>query len=149
MACIEGEVLIRRPIEEVFDFVADERTEPTYNRNMAVAEKITDGPIGVGTRFRATVRARSRALSMYIEYTGFDRPRLIASTTRTGMADFTGTLTFIPTTEGTRLRWSWNAWPKRAGRLLAPLFTLVGARQERRTWTELRDHLEAANVEAP
>ena len=34
MAQIQGEVFIRRPVEEVFDFVADERNEPTYNRNM-------------------------------------------------------------------------------------------------------------------
>lgn len=38
MAHIEGEVLIRRPVDEVFDFVAGERTEPTYNRNMSVSE---------------------------------------------------------------------------------------------------------------
>ena len=138
-------MLIRRPVEEVFDFVADERTEPTYNRNMAVSEKITDGPIGVGSQFRATIRSRPRPLSMDIEYTGFDRRRLIASTTRMATADFTGTLTFTPTQEGTRLRWSWDARPKRAGRLLAPLFTQLGARQERRMWTALRDHLEATN----
>lgn len=66
MAHIEGEVLIRRRIGEVFDFVADERTEPTYNRNMAVSEKVTAGPIGVGTRFRATIRSRPRPLRMDI-----------------------------------------------------------------------------------
>ena len=31
MAHIQGEVRIRRPVEDVFDFVADERSEPTYN----------------------------------------------------------------------------------------------------------------------
>ena len=144
MAHIEGEVLIRRPVEEVFDFVADERTEPTYNRNMQGSEKVTEGPIGVGTRFRATIRSRSRPMRMDIEYTGFDRPHLIASATRMSSADFTGTLTFTPTPAGTRLRWSWDARPKGAARLLAPLFTSIGARQERRMWTTLRDHLESA-----
>ncbi len=148
MAHIEGEVLIRRPVEEVFDFVADERTEPTYNRNMAVSEKATDGPIGVGTRFRATIRSRPRPLHMDIEYTGFDRPHLIASTTHMATADFTGTLTFTPTPAGTRLRWSWDARPKGAARLLAPLFTRIGARQERRMWTALRDNLETASRDA-
>ena len=38
MARIQGEVLIRRPVEEVFDFVADERNEPTYNPNMLAAD---------------------------------------------------------------------------------------------------------------
>ena len=145
MAHIEGEVIIRRPVEEVFDFVADQTTEPTYNRNMASSEKVTAGPIGVGTRFRATIRSRPRPLRMDIEYTGFDRPRQIASTTRMTTADFTGTLTFTPTPAGTRLAWSWEAKPKGAARLLAPLFTWVGGRQERRMWTALRDHLEAGS----
>lgn len=150
MAHIEGEVLIRRPVEEVFDFVADERTEPTYNRNMLGSEKVTDGPIGVGTRFRATIRSRRRPLRMDIEYNGFDRPHRIASTTRMAAADFSGTLTFTPIPAGTRLRWSWDARPKGAVRLLAPVFVPIGARQERRMWTALRDHLEAASQpEAP
>ena len=143
VAHIEGEVLIRRPVEEVFDFVADQRTEPTYNSNMQASEKITEGPIDVGTRFRATIRAGRRLLPMDIEYTGLDRPHRIASTTHMSTADFSGSLTFTPTPDGTRLRWSWQTRPKGAVRLLAPVLTLIGARQERRMWTTLRDHLEA------
>ncbi|TKJ32321.1 SRPBCC family protein [Blastococcus sp. CCUG 61487] len=143
MAHIEGEVLIRRPVEEVFDFVADNRNEPTYNRNMAVSKKTTDGPIGVGTRFRATMRSRPRPLQMEVTYTGFDRPHQIASNTRMSAADFSGTLTFTPTPAGTRLRWSWEARPKGVMRLLAPVLIPIGARQERQMWINLRDHLEA------
>jgi len=143
VARIQGDVLIRRPIEEVFDFVADERNEPTYNRNMLVSEKVTEGPIGVGTRFRATIRSGRRPIGMQVEYTAFDRPHLLASTSRMAAADFSGTLTFTPTPAGTRLRWSWRARPKGATRLLAPVFAPLGARQERRMWALLRDHLEA------
>ena len=146
MSRVQGEVLIRRPVEEVFDFVADERNEPTHNPDMVTAEMITDGTIGVGTRFTATVRAGRRPLGMQIEYTAFDRPQRLASTSRMATADFTGTLTFTPSTGGTRLRWSWQARPKGALRLLAPVLGPIGARQERRTWTRLRDHLEAANA---
>ena len=52
MARVEGEIIIYRPVEEVFDFVADERNEPRYNPRMLDAEQISEGPIGVGTRFR-------------------------------------------------------------------------------------------------
>ncbi|HEX3199507.1 MAG TPA: hypothetical protein VHR39_18330 [Propionibacteriaceae bacterium] len=31
MARVSGEILIERLIEEVFDFVADQRNEPIYN----------------------------------------------------------------------------------------------------------------------
>ena len=143
MSHIQGEVIIRRPVDEVFDFVADERNEPTYNPNMLVSEKVTAGPIGNGTRFRATIRSVGRPVGMQIEYTAFHPPHLIASTSRMSAADFSGTLTFDPTPAGTRLGWSWQARPKGAMRLLAPIFGPIGARQERRLWRSLRDHLEA------
>ena len=31
MAHLDGQILIHRPVDEVFDFVADERNEPRYN----------------------------------------------------------------------------------------------------------------------
>jgi hypothetical protein len=34
MTRIEGEVLIRRPVGEILDVVADERTEPPYGVNL-------------------------------------------------------------------------------------------------------------------
>jgi hypothetical protein len=69
MANVSGEILIERPVEEVFDFVADQRNEPIYNPRMLQSEKITDGPIGVGTRFRATARSGRRGVEMLIEVT--------------------------------------------------------------------------------
>ena len=36
---VEGEIIIKRPPEEVFDFVADERNEPRYNPHMRRAER--------------------------------------------------------------------------------------------------------------
>jgi hypothetical protein len=48
MASVSGAILINRPVELVFDHVADQRNEPIYNPRMLRSEKITDGPIGVG-----------------------------------------------------------------------------------------------------
>ena len=53
MAKIDGEILIGRSAEEVFDFVADSRNEPSFNLAMTGVELLTPLPIGVGTRFRA------------------------------------------------------------------------------------------------
>ena len=57
---IEGEILIARPVGEVFDFVADERNEPLYNPQLTAAEKITAGPVGAGTQYRATTTTMGR-----------------------------------------------------------------------------------------
>jgi uncharacterized membrane protein len=59
---IDGEIVIKRPVEEVFDFAVDVRNEPRYNPHMRRAEQITDGPIGVGTRFRAEISSMGRTV---------------------------------------------------------------------------------------
>jgi hypothetical protein len=58
MARIEGEILIDRPVDVVFDYVADQSNEPQYNPQMVRAEKITAGPVREGTRFRSAVASR-------------------------------------------------------------------------------------------
>ena len=144
MTRITGEIVIDAPADVVFDFVADQRNEPAYNPHMVRSAKVTPGPVGKGTQFRSAVRYRGRLAEMAIEYTGFQRPSRLASTTRMAQAEFSGTLTFEPAGAGTRLRWSWDArftWPLR---LLAPVLARVGGRQERATWAGLKRYLESS-----
>jgi hypothetical protein len=142
MAEIEGEILIGRPVEEVFDFVADQRNEPHYNPRMVRAAKVTGGPVGKGTVFRSAAKSMGRTAEMSIELTEFDRPVRLASHTIMRQADMVGTLTFEPAPPGTRMRWSWRVQPKGAVRLLAPLITWVGRRQEQAIWTSMKRFLE-------
>ena len=72
MARIDGEIVIGRPVDVVFDYVADQRNEPQYNPQMVRAEKITAGPVGKGTRFRSAVTSMGRTAEMLIECTGYD-----------------------------------------------------------------------------
>jgi carbon monoxide dehydrogenase subunit G len=142
MVRIEGEILINRPTEEVFDFVADERNEPHYNPHMRHAERISDGPIGLGTRFRAEIVSMGRTVEMIIEFTGYDRPRRLASSTHMSSMDTHGGLTFDPVPEGTRMRWTWDVEPRGILRLMRPLVAWMGRRQEQRIWTSLKHLLE-------
>ena len=144
MTKITGEIVIDAPADVVFDFAADQRNEPAYNPHMVRSVKVTSGPVGKGTQFRSAVRSRGRLAEMAIEYTGFQRPSWLASTTTMAQAEFSGTLTFEPAGAGTRLRWSWDvrfAWPLR---LLAPVLARVGGRQERATWAGLKRYLESS-----
>jgi hypothetical protein len=52
-------------------------------------------------------------------------------------------LTFQPDAAGTRMRWSGQVLPKGAYRLLGPVITSMGIRQEQRIWSNLKKHLEA------
>jgi hypothetical protein len=143
---IEGEITIGRPVEVVFDYVADQTNEPLYNPSMVRSEKVTPGPIGTGTRFRSAVRSGGRSAEMLLEYTGHDRPRRLTSTTTMAQARIDNTLTFEPVGAGTRMRWSAQVLPKGRYRLLGPLITWLGVRQEERIWSSLKRLLESSPV---
>jgi uncharacterized protein YndB with AHSA1/START domain len=147
MARIEGEIVINRPVEAVFDFVADERNEPRYNPRMLRAEKLSPGPVGLGSRFRAEMTSRRRPVVMTIENTGYERPRRLASTTYLSTMDIRGTLTFDPAPGGTRMRWAWDVRPRGLLKLLTRVVARIGERQEQAIWTNLKRLLEAQ--EAP
>lgn len=46
MVRIKGEIVLGRPVDVVFDVVADQRNEPSYNTMMTESVKLTDGPDG-------------------------------------------------------------------------------------------------------
>lgn len=50
---INNHVIIQKSQDTVFNFVADMRNELVWNPDAEFMEKITDGPIGIDTRFRA------------------------------------------------------------------------------------------------
>jgi uncharacterized membrane protein len=142
MGHIEGEIVINRPTDVVFDFVADERNEPRFNPQMRRVEQISAGPIGLGTQFRAETLSRGRTVEMVIEFTSFDRPRRLSSATHMSAMEMIGTLTFDPVPGGTRMRWSWNVGPHGLLKLLTPLVVRMGRRQEQTIWASLKRYLE-------
>ena len=106
MARIEGEITVGRPVEVVFDYVADQTNEPQYNPAMVRAEKIGVRPLGVGTKFSSAVRTAGRTVDMVIEVLSYDRPRLLATRTAMKQADIDYILRFEPIPAGTRMQWS-------------------------------------------
>jgi uncharacterized protein YndB with AHSA1/START domain len=148
-ARVEGEIVIRRPVEEVFDYVVDERNEPNFNARMSRVELLTPEPIGVGSRFGIELAMMRRVFDMTVEFTALERPRLLGSASRSlprggkGRPLLTaGSLTFDPVPEGTRMRWSWRVETPAAMSPLAPLVAWTGRRQERRVWGSLKRLLE-------
>ena len=94
MARVVGEIVIYRPVVEVFDFVADERNEPRYKPRLRDVEQISEGSIGSGTRFRTELETMDRTMPMIVEFGGYERPRRLASVTRSSMMGTEGALTF-------------------------------------------------------
>jgi uncharacterized protein YndB with AHSA1/START domain len=146
MVDVHGEITIDRPRDEVFDFVANEENEPRYNPQMRLIEKLTDGPIGVGTCFRAEMAGRGRVVPMTIEFTEVDRPHRLAERVHMEAMDLTGGLTFESVDGATRMRWAWDLSPRGVLRFVSPLVAEMGRRRERKIWTSLKRLLEATRA---
>jgi carbon monoxide dehydrogenase subunit G len=140
MARVKGEMLIDRPVEDVFDFAADTRNEPQFNPAMTGVELLTPLPIGRGTRFRA--RMGRAGMQMLVELTEFDRPYRLGSCTTSSMMQTSGALTFAGVGDGTVMNWDWQVHPKGWMRILGPLVAPLGGRMERRIWTSMKRLLE-------
>jgi hypothetical protein len=148
MAHVSGSIVIERPPGVVFDAVADQRNEPRYNPALLETHLLTEGPIGVGTRFRAVHATGGGSMEMTVELTEFNRPWRIASVTTASWVEIRGGVTFDPAAGGaTLMRWSWDVRPKGCAILMTPLAGVIGRRQERACWEGLKRYLEQGVAE--
>lgn len=72
---VENAVEIARSPEEVFDYCTDMSREPEWNSRTRYVVKITQGPVGLGTRYRAEWIKGNPIL---VEYVRFERPTALA-----------------------------------------------------------------------
>jgi uncharacterized protein YndB with AHSA1/START domain len=97
---VEAEVNIKRSPEDVFDYCSDHTHEPEWNPMMKRIEKITDGPIGVGTRYATEF---VKGPPMVIECVRYERPTTwsLVGDSPTLKAGFGGQV--LPTESGAHL----------------------------------------------
>jgi hypothetical protein len=143
MAHICGEVEIEAPVDEVFDFVADERNEPSYNPRIVRAEKLGDGPVGEGSRFVAQPAGMGSGGAMTVEILEYDRPYRFHNVIRSSYMQVDGTVTFTNQGGGTLLRWDWDMGLTGPMKIFSPVLALIAPRWERRNWVALKRYLES------
>lgn len=143
MICMKGEIVIKQPLEVVFDFVADARNEPLYNPHIHRAEKISVGPIGPGTFFTNETRSMGTTTGWTIEIMAYERPRHLASSIHSSVMNIYGNFMFDSVEGASRMRWSWEIKPHGLFRLAGPWLKRNGQRLEERNWENLKYYLEA------
>jgi uncharacterized protein YndB with AHSA1/START domain len=70
-------VMIDRPIDEVFAFLADGENDTKFSARVLEIAKTTDGPIGVGTVYASTVKDGGVKFKRQFKLTEFDAPTKI------------------------------------------------------------------------
>ena len=119
----EATVKIDRPIEEVFDFLADGQNDPKFSPRVLEIRKTTDGPPGVGTVYASTVKDAGMKTKREFELTEFERPTRIrwAERSKNLITASEGGYDLAPDGDGTRVTIHNVLEGHGPGKLLAPL----------------------------
>ncbi|MFI6004176.1 SRPBCC family protein [Streptomyces sp. NPDC051366] len=73
----EATVEIDRPVAEVFAYLADGRNDPQFSPRVQEITRTPDGPTGVGTVFRSTVKDAGMKTGREFRITGFEPQGLV------------------------------------------------------------------------
>jgi uncharacterized protein YndB with AHSA1/START domain len=97
---VEAAVDIKRSPEDVFDYCSDHTHEPEWNPMMKHIEKLTDGPIGVGTRYATEF---VKGPPMVMQCTRYERPTTWSLTGESRALDARGSFRVSAAPEGAHL----------------------------------------------
>jgi uncharacterized protein YndB with AHSA1/START domain len=126
------ETQISRPVRDVFAYATAPEHLSSWQTNTVSAERVDDGPYGVGSRLREVHRAPGgKELESVVEVVEYARDRVFALEVKEG-TPIHAHMTFDPADGGTRMRFRAHGRLSGAGRLIEPL---VG-RMLRKQFTE-------------
>jgi uncharacterized membrane protein len=124
MITLNDDIVIDRPVEQVFTFVSNLENAPKWQSDLVTSTLDTAGPIGVGSKFREVTKVLGRKVDALCEITEYDYPTKMAfkATSAAGM-DYDGVYIAEPSGADTRLRFTGTVTLKGFLRLLEPLYT--------------------------
>ena len=136
---VEDTKEIARPREEVFDFFSDMINETKWNPNVKTIESTTEGPIGIGTGFKAVYRKQG---SMSFHITEYDRPSHWAMAGTAPGVHFTFTSDMEDAPGGTRVHSRAEFDAKGPMKLLMPVMKNMMKKQMLDSQANLKAYLE-------
>src|SRR5688572_16448794 len=121
MIRVEDSIVIQRPIEEVFAFLADQTNAPHWQSGLLEVRRTTDGPLGIGTKHTAVRKFMGRRLEATNEYVVYEPNKEVTFKGTAGSAEFQHSYLTEHTAEGTKLISRMEMQPKGLFGLAEPL----------------------------
>lgn len=148
MIKVEESIVIKRPIEEVFAFLADQTNAPRWQSGLLEVRRTTDGPLGIGTKHTAVRKFMGRRVEASNEYVVYEPNKEVTFTGTANSADFKHSYITESTAEGTKVTSKMEMESKGLFGLAEPLITPSLRREFVASLGELKDMLESRAVAA-
>jgi len=115
----------RHSPEVAFDFISDFTHASLWDPHTQSVRKLSDGPIGLGTRFMLTARLGPLTLDFPYEIIEYRRPHVVVFAGRTRYFEYLERVTFTPDAGGTSIEWDANMQLHSLLALGNPILSLV------------------------
>jgi uncharacterized protein YndB with AHSA1/START domain len=138
---LQGSVHVAVPAERVFDGWAALERSPEHQQATIERIRLDDGPLAVGSRFRAQDRWPGRTVTFEMEISEYERPSRVAARWEEPM-NGSWLATFTPDSDGTRMEFETTIEPTGLMGVLEPLMRpwarrqLAGGLDSFRRWVE-------------
>jgi uncharacterized membrane protein len=138
MSRIEHEVFFEQPVEDVFRYVGDPEVYPEWQEGFLEAEITSEGPLGVGSTYRAVHEFAGRRIDVENAVTEYEPNECFAFRSVSGNVKVSGDIRLQPTGGGTKLIACFEAQVGGLFRLAEPLAAQIIKRQQRADWEKLK-----------
>ena len=136
---------VDRPPEVIFDYLTDPSKLADWQTSNTSVEQLTDGPPGLGARFRErTEPPVGKEFVQITEFTELDRPRRLRVYIVEAPQPIDGTWTFEADRDGTLVSFTAEGELRGLMRFLEPLVKLLIARRFAAYHRNLRRNVESA-----
>lgn len=146
MIKVEESIVIQRPIEEVFAFVADQTNAPHWQSGLLEVRRTTEGPLGIGTKHTAVRKFMGRRLEATNEYVVYEPNKEVTFKGKAGASDFQHSYLTESTAKGTKVTSRMEMESRGLFGLAEPLITPSLRREFVASMGELKDLLESRAV---
>jgi uncharacterized protein YndB with AHSA1/START domain len=143
MSRVEHEIFFEQPVEEVFPHVGNPEAYPHWQDGFLQAEITSEGPLGVGTTYRAVHEIAGRRIEVDNEVTAYEPDERFAFRTISGNLDISGDIRLRPNGTGTILTACFDAQIGGFFRFAEPLAVRIIKRQQQADFEELKRQLKS------
>jgi uncharacterized protein YndB with AHSA1/START domain len=140
MASVETSLIIRSPVEQVFDFLMDTRNVPKWMPK--VNEVIVDGPMGLGTHGTEIRSFLGRTMKMEWEVIEYEPYRKVTFHYQSGPLPAIATFAFDEVREGTKVTCRTNIEGRGIFRLFMPMVVREAKKEDESNFANLKRILE-------
>ena len=142
MVNVETEILIRRPREEVAEYAANPDNAPEWYDNIHSAQRLSAGPIDVGSKVAFTAKFMGRDLNYTYEFVEYVPGEKLVMRTAQGPFPIQTTYTWAEIAGGTRMTLGNSGQPSGFSKLAGLLMPPMIRRATRKDLQKLKSILE-------